>query len=199
MHLLVTQPGQISDGDDAVDLGQTPGDIVFLSAASSDLSPLVLARRLLVVDGDGDGLPSLRLANLMQLSHHMSVDTYLENTVQDARLVVVRLLGGVGYWPYGLEQLASLAREKDIMLAVVPGDDHPDSELTGPSTLPTETCHRLWQYCAHGGAANARNFLKYCAHLLGRENDWREPAPLLRAGLYWPGAELPDLDAVRAN
>ncbi|MFP6733595.1 MAG: cobaltochelatase subunit CobN [Rhodospirillales bacterium] len=199
MHLLVTQPGQIADGDEAVDLGQTPGDIAFLSAASSELSVLALARRRIVADGDGDGLPSLRLANLMQLSHNMSVDVYLENTIQDARLVIVRLLGGAGYWPYGLEQLAALAREKDIMLAVVPGDDHPDPELTGPSTLPTEACHRLWQYCAHGGAANARNFLKYCAHLLGRDNDWREPAPLVRAGFYLPGVDLPDLDRVRAN
>ena len=49
MHLLVTQPGQISDGDEAVDLGQTPGDIVFLSAASSDLSSLAEARRTRLV------------------------------------------------------------------------------------------------------------------------------------------------------
>jgi cobaltochelatase CobN len=128
MHLLVTQPGQITDDGEAVDLGQTPGDIVVLSAASSDLSVLAMARRDLQA-GAAPGLPSLRLANLMQLSHHMSVDVYLENTIAHARLVIVRLLGGAGYWPYGLEQLAALARENDILLAVVPGDDQPDPEL----------------------------------------------------------------------
>ncbi len=30
MHLLLAQKGTISDGNEAVDLGQTPGEIVFL-------------------------------------------------------------------------------------------------------------------------------------------------------------------------
>ena len=68
----------------------------------------------------------LRLANLMQLTHNMAVDVYLENTVSAARLVIVRLLGGIGYWSYGAEQLGALARKKDIYLAIVPGDDQPD-------------------------------------------------------------------------
>ncbi|MEE2760680.1 MAG: cobaltochelatase subunit CobN, partial [Pseudomonadota bacterium] len=195
MHLLVTQPGQITDGDEAVDLGQTPGDIVVLSAASSDLSLLAMARRKM----GRNRMPTLRLANLMQLSHHMSVDVYLENTVARAQLIVVRLLGGAGYWPYGLEQLAALAREKDILLAVIPGDDHPDPGLAEYNTLGNEASHRLWQYCSHGGTANARNFLNYCAHLLGRESDWREPVPLVRAGYYWLGESLPDLDRVRGH
>ncbi|NJO38518.1 MAG: hypothetical protein HC871_14060 [Rhizobiales bacterium] len=28
---------------------------------------------------------------------------------------------------------------------------------------------------------------------------WTEPAPLLRAGIYWPGEAAPDLDALRAR
>jgi cobaltochelatase CobN len=40
MHLLAAIPGTISDGAQAVDLGQTPGDIVVLSAADSDLACL---------------------------------------------------------------------------------------------------------------------------------------------------------------
>ena len=35
MHLLAAKPGTISDGREAVDLGQTPGDIVYLSAADT--------------------------------------------------------------------------------------------------------------------------------------------------------------------
>ena len=31
MHLLQAQAGVVSDGSEAVDLGQTPGDIVILS------------------------------------------------------------------------------------------------------------------------------------------------------------------------
>src|SRR3990167_6646286 len=174
MHLLLTQAGLVGDGG-AVDLAQTPGDIVVLSAAASDLALLARARARL-----GEDFPSLRLANLMQLSHNLSVDLYVESIIKNARLVVVRLLGGVGYWTYGIEQIHAAARDNGIALAVVPGDETPDPELMGYSTLSVETRHRLWQYCVQGGLANAEQFLRYGAYLIGRDQEWREPAPLPR-------------------
>ena len=42
-----------------------------------------------------------------------------------------------------------------------------------------------------------RSFLAYAADLIGREAEWREPSPVLRAGLYWPGVETPSLDDLR--
>ena len=194
MHLLVTTPGQVSDGAEAVDLGQSPGDIVVLSAAASDLAVVSAAH------GRMRGFPfTVRLANLLQLGHNMSVDLYLEKTVSGAKLVVVRLLGGAGYWPYGVEELATLCRRAGILLALLPGDDRPDPALADHSTLALQLCHRLWQYFVHGGAANAGNFLRYAGSLLGGDSDWREPAPLIRAGLYWPGRDSPDIEDVRAG
>ena len=142
-------------------------------------------------------MPELRLANLMQLGHNLSVDLYVEQVIAGAKLVVVRLLGGVSYWPYGVEQLAAACAERAIPLALLPGDDQPDEELAALSTVPREAGHRLWLYCVHGGPVNARNFLAYTAALLGRESAWTEPKPLLRAGLYWPGLVAPDLAALR--
>ena len=43
MHLLAAQPGAVSDGSEAVDLGQSPGDIVVLSAADTELACLANA------------------------------------------------------------------------------------------------------------------------------------------------------------
>ena len=40
MHLLATTPGQITDGSEAVDLGQSAADIVVLSAADTELACL---------------------------------------------------------------------------------------------------------------------------------------------------------------
>jgi cobaltochelatase CobN len=194
MHLLKAQAGVIADGSEPVDLDQDPGEILFLSAADTELANLSAAAAAL-----GDTAPSLRLANLMQLSHNLSVDLYAEQVVREAKLVIVRLLGGVGYWPYGVEQLCAVCGEHGIPLALLPGDDQPDAELARLSTLGVEACHRLWQYCVHGGADNARGFLSYAASLLGRDVDWMEPSPLLRAGLYWPGLDqpaLPDIQAV---
>ena len=44
MHLLAATPGVVSDGSEAVDLGQTPGDIVVLSAADTELAALAAAQ-----------------------------------------------------------------------------------------------------------------------------------------------------------
>ncbi len=195
MHLLAARPGAISDGTEAVDLGQSPGDMVFLSAADSELALLAAARERI----EGDGFPSLRLASLLHLGHNMSVDLYVNGVIGHARLVAARLLGGRGYWPYGVEQVAAVCREKGIALALLPGDDAADPELAALSTLPTEACHRLWQYCVQGGLDNALDFLNYSASLIGVEAEWREPRPLLRAGLYWPGLERPGRDAVREH
>ena len=47
MHLLVTQSGTIDDGAEPRDLGQTPGDIVVISVAETELALLARARHLL--------------------------------------------------------------------------------------------------------------------------------------------------------
>jgi cobaltochelatase CobN len=194
MHLLRARRSTPEDGGEAIDLDQSPGDIVFVSAADTELACLATAQ----ARRPGDA-PILRLANLLQLTHPMSVDLYVERVIGQARVVILRLLGGRSYWPYGLEQTAGVCRARRIPLAVLPGDDHPDAELAGWSTLPAEACHRLWQYGLHGGLDNAQQLLAYAASLLGHDEPWREPAPLLRAGLYWPGLAQPDLDMIRAR
>lgn len=199
MHLLAAKPGVVSDGGDAVDLDQTPGDIVVLSAADSELAALAAAQARMQARAGGAEPPSLRLANFLQLRHPMSVDLYVEKIVARARLVVVRLLGGASYWPYGIEQVAETCRARGIAFAAVAGDDQPDPDLAQRATLPPEAVHRLWQYLVQGGPANADSFLAYGASLLGHETRWAEPAPLLTAGLYWPGRETPDLADIRQD
>jgi len=194
MHLLAATPGTITDGSEAVNLAQTPGDIVILSAADTELAGLAAARAAL-----DDDYPETRLANLMALGHNMSVDLYVEDIVSQAKIVIVRLLGGVGYWTYGIEQIAACCRARDIPLAVLPGDDQPDAELATLCTVAQTDWHRLWQFLVHGGASNFRGFLDHTASLIGHGESPAEPAPLLRAGLYWPGADLPDLDRIRTT
>jgi cobaltochelatase CobN len=194
LHLLDARRVGPEDDGAAVDLGQTPGDIVVLSAADSELACLATAAA-----ARPEGAPSLRLANLLQLAHPLSVDLHVERVIAHARLVVVRLLGGRGYWAYGLEQVAATCRGRGIPLAVLPGDDQPDPELAAWCTLEAAACHRLWRYAAEGGLANATQLLAFAASLIGRDEPWREPVALLPAGLYWPGAAQPDLAAIRSR
>ena len=159
MHLLATTSGVIDGAAEAVDLGQDPADIVVLSAADSELAALARAQ-------DSVGGLSLRLANLLQLQHNLSVDLYIERTLATAKLIVLRLLGGASYWSYGLEQIEALARDRGIALAVLPGDAAADPALTARSTLEARHCERLRQYLVAGGEANARSFLAFCAHIV---------------------------------
>ncbi|WP_417841778.1 cobaltochelatase subunit CobN [Terasakiella sp.] len=197
MHLLAATPGAVSDGSEAIDLGQTPGDIVVLSAADTELACLALAQNRLH-DHD-NSIPSLRLASLLHMGHNMSVDLYVDDIIQHAKLVIVRLLGGKSYWEYGVDEITRICAEKNIPLALLPGDDQPDAELANLSTLDQENTHRLWQYCVHGGIENAVEFLNFSHHLLGLSRDWAEPAPLLRAGIYWPGQSTLSLNDLRNN
>ncbi|WP_370321318.1 cobaltochelatase subunit CobN [Oricola sp.] len=185
MHLLLAQKGTLSDGDgEAVDLGQTPGDLCFLSAADTELASLANAH--------GGEEPTLRLVNLLQLKHPMSVDTWVERTGRQAKLIVIRILGGAGYWPYGLEAIHAAAVEHGIKLAVLPGDDKPDPGLRRFCTLPDETCESLWRFLIEGGAENARGFLDACGDVLAGREIEGEAAPLLKAGVFGLPPTAPD-------
>ena len=196
MHLLLAQKGTIADGSEAIDLGQSPADILFLSAADTELASLASAHRLI------SDAPTLRLVNMMSLSHPMSVDTYVERTARFAKLIVVRVIGGESYWPYGLEALHACAVNHGIMLAVLPGDDKPDASLKRYSTVNPHDLDTLWHYLIEGGAQNAHGFLECCASLIdGRERPV-EAAPLLKAGLWWPEdgiATVAELRELRAD
>ena len=122
--------------------------------------------------------PSLRLVNILQLQHNLSIDLYIEKTLRHAKLIVLRLLGGAGYWTYGLNELVACARDNKIALAVLPGDQRPDPELTAHSNLPPSVCERLQRYLTAGGPDNARNFLEYCRFLIAGGAMPAEPAPL---------------------
>ena len=154
MHLLAAQPGALTDSEEAVDLAQSPGALVFLSAADTDLALITAAQEAALLD-DAEA-PSLRAANLMQLAHPMSVDLYVERVIGGAKVVVVRLLGGKAYWSYGVEQLVSACQETGARLAFLPGDDKPDAELRAWSTLDGADYEALWFLMIQGGAINAR-------------------------------------------
>lgn len=197
MHLLAAAPGAVDDGSEAVDLGQSPGDIVVLTAADTEIAALAAANRAQVETDPAAA--SLRLANYLRLAHNMSVDLYVETVIANAKLVICRLLGGRSYWSYGVDEIAAACRRAGIPVAFLPGDDQPDAELAELTTLDGEAAHRLWQYLVHGGVANATNFLGFARDLIGAGGEWHEPAPLLRAGLYWPGRGEITLDDLRAQ
>ena len=133
MHLKLDSSGSIDDGDVARDLGQAPADIVVLSAADSDLAAFGAAHAALPSD-----FPSVRLTNLLALGHPASVDLYVERTLRDAKIVVLRMLGGESYWPHGVESLRSDALRRGALFACIPGELSWDAALAARGTLNAE-------------------------------------------------------------
>jgi cobaltochelatase CobN len=180
MHLLATTSGIIDGAANAVDLKQPPGDIVILSAADSELASLAAAVDQMPLD-----TPSVRLCNFLQLQHHLSVDLYTEQTLRLAKLVVVRLLGGKSYWPYGVETLASLSREIGCKLAILPGGGERDNSLLEYNTIPLADAERLRQYLAAGGPANASSFVQHCLSLIEQAPPAPPPETFDAAGIHF--------------
>ena len=181
MHLLLAQKGTISDGDEAIDLGQSPGDILFLSAADTELAAVANAC------GRAETGPSLRLASLLSLKHPMSVDTYVERTARHARLIVVRALGGASYFQYALEALSAAARRSGALIAVLPGDSKLDPGVAPFSNVDSADLNRLWTYLIEGGDGNTDRFLAYARAMLTGAPKPEAAQPLPKAGIWWPG------------
>ena len=183
MHLLATSSASLDDLAEPIDLRQAPAEMVALSFTDSDLAGLAAAW-----EAGRDRLPSLRVANLRDLRHPMSVDLWVDSVAAHAKVVLVRLLGGFDWWRYGCDRLAALARERGTALALLPGEDRAaDERLTGASTLPADELAALLSYFREGGPDNMAALLARLARHAGREADAATARPLPKAGYYWPG------------
>ncbi len=193
MHLLAASAATLADGTEPVDLGQSAADVVFLSAADSELALLSEARAAM------DAAPGLRLANLLHLTHPMSVDLHLDTCATKSRLVIARLLGGAAYWRYGFEQYAARLAEAGVPVAFLPGDDRPDDDLRTFSTVPDADYDALWSCCVEGGPDNAVTLLAHARAMIDGTDRPAPARPLLRAGLHWPGEAATSLTDMRRH
>ncbi len=198
MHLLASQPGGFVDDEGIVDLQQSPADVVILSAADSSLAALAdSVDRLPGMGSDlGDAIPSVRLANWLQLVKPAAFDLYRHKVLDHAQVVVLSLLGGRSYWDYGFEQLQDWLQQASPSqprhLIIVPGDDSPDPELLAASSVDEVDNQRVWRYLREGGQANSDSLYYFLFDCFFSNNDsvfqyrWREPQVLPRAMLYMP-------------
>jgi cobaltochelatase CobN len=166
MHVIFRESRGLEETATPKDLGQDPADLAMLSFSDSDLATFAAGWRR-----GAAGLPSLRLANLSELRHPLSVDTYIERTLPRARGMMVRLIGGEPYWPYGLSTLHRLAKDRGIALAVLPADGRDDPRLDELSTLPVSTLRRLKTLCDQGGAIAAQAAIAELALAAGLKAD----------------------------
>ncbi len=199
MHRLNTTSTSLDEIVEPVDLEQPPGDVVVLSFADSDLSALAAAWAL-----EQHALSSVRLVHLRDLRHPMSVDLWIERVATRAKVILVRLIGGLDWWRYGVEQLSAVARTHDIKLALLPGEDRDDPRLAEASTLPPEELDTLLRFFREGGRENLRALLRRLGRHAGAgldlvHLDFAEPTPLPRLAGYLPDLGAIDIDRLAAS
>tara|TARA_B100000989_G_scaffold229904_1_gene176767 strand:- start:1416 stop:4700 length:3285 start_codon:yes stop_codon:yes gene_type:complete len=188
MHIIFRDKQSIDESETPIDLDQTPSDIIFLSFSDSDLNAFVSGWKRAYKHSKGN-FPSLRLANLQTLKHPLSVDTYIEKTLSKSKAVIIRLIGGVSYWEYGLNQVKSIAQKKNIALAVLPADGRDDKNLSGYSNIPHSTLKILNDLCDTGGTIAAHSALSQIAITAGIYSSTVEGDKSIPKFGYWSAEE----------
>ncbi|MCO5734514.1 cobaltochelatase subunit CobN [Rhizobium sp. SSA_523] len=193
MHILATTSSSLDDLIEPVDLNQTPGDVVVLSFTDSDLNGIAAAW-----NRSRNACLTLRLAQLSDLRHPMSVDLWIDKVARHAKLILVRVLGGYDRWRYGVDELASLARERSIPLYLLPGEcSERDDRLEGASTVDPSDIHSILALFRAGGPDNLDQIVSRLL-IKARGGEPAPPAPVLdvpKFGYYRPDQGIVPLTA----
>jgi cobaltochelatase CobN len=181
MHRLAATPGGWTpDTEGVIFVDQTAAPIVLMTAADTDISAIAQAIPQLP-----ENFPALRIVNLLQLQQQLSIDTYAETVLEQAQVIVLRLLGGRSYWSYGLEVVRETVARTGAMLIVLPGDNQPDPALISHSTLAIAEVNQAWRYFLEGGVENMINLLGWVAHHgISAEFSYAPPQSVPLVGVY---------------
>jgi len=126
--------------------------LLLLSTSDTDLMSARAANGALGLDEpDQQGL-AWRYANPSRLAIED-----LDDLLDGADLVVVRLLGGRQAWAEGLDRLLASGRP----VVVLTGEQAPDAHLMGLSTVPAGVAAQAHAYLAHGGPANLGQLARF--------------------------------------
>ncbi|MBV9275433.1 MAG: cobaltochelatase subunit CobN [Verrucomicrobia bacterium] len=179
MHWTAAEPGQL-DAERALTLiEQTPGEVVFLSAADTELYAVASIWK----EQFGS---RLRVASAFPLRQPVAADHYIEQVIKKAKLVVARLLGGKAYFAHFLQGLSDL-RDEDSrpQLLILSGSDLDESELAAISDFSGLVREKLFAMFRHGGRENIRQAGTAVELLLQeRTSEIPEARPMPEFGFY---------------
>lgn len=187
MHRLASiSNNSESLADNLVFVNQEPAPIVFITAADTDIQILSIATSQLPTN-----FPPVRVVNILQIQQQIVIDTYSEEVLKFAKVIILRIIGGRSYWSYGLEVVKALSEEYKIKLIVLPGDSLIDLDLMSHSTLPQDIVNYIWQYLLEGGVTNFVNLLYYISvKFLDQTFPYQPPLTVPRIGFYYNNLEV---------
>src|SRR5258708_31436801 len=150
MNWTAAEPGQLDVERALTLIEQTPGEVIFLSAAETDLYSVASIWRKQLGS-------RLRVLSAVLRSQTVAADHYSENVIKRAKLVVARLLGGKACFPHFIQGLSDLREEYSWpRLLILSGTDLDEPELAAISDFPEIVRERLFAMFKHGGLENIR-------------------------------------------
>lgn len=159
-----------------------PGLIQFITATDTEILGLSAAVRRLPSD-----FPPTRAVHLRQLAENRDLDQYIAQTLPQVRVLVVRILGGRGYFQNGFDRLAKICRQNGVAFLPLPGGREPDPELMALSTVPLSALTTALEYLIHGGVDNYEQLLRFISDRFLLTGFGYEPAqPTPNQGIYEP-------------
>lgn len=188
MHRIPATPGGWNpDTEGVIIIEQNPAPIIFLTSADTDIQTIASSLDYLPAD-----FPQIRVVNLLQLQQELTIDTYGEEILSQAQVIILRLLGGRSYWSYGLEVCKEIVSQTNAHLLILPGDDRPDVELISHSNVSLSIVNHFWQYLIEGGVENFVNGFKYLSDSFFHSNfKPNSPRSIDRLGIYKPSPPNP--------
>jgi cobaltochelatase CobN len=178
MHWTAAQPGCLDVERELILIEQTPGEIVFLSAADTDLSCVASVWR----ERFGK---RLRIAHAFSLRQPVAADHYIETVLRRSKLVVARLLGGRAYFAHFIQGLMDLKEEPlRPKFLIFSGTGSDDDELAPLSDFPVAVCRRMFEFFQHGGRENIRRAADGVEQLLADRDELPESVPMPEFGIY---------------
>ena len=127
----------------------------FITTADTEILATAAAVRRLP-----DAFPEVRCANPKGTP---DLDPFLDDVLDGARVVVIRVLGGRRGWQGGVDLLARRCRDAGIALIALGGEALPDAEMTALSTAPAGAVAQVGEYLRSGDVDNVEQMLRLLA------------------------------------
>ncbi len=143
---------------------------LFLTSAKTDIATLSAA---LADPSLSHWNGQIKALDISALYHPAQIDHYISTTAKEAKLVVIRLLGGRGHWSYGLEQFIKWQSDnKERILIVLAGTADQDESLNSLGSLSIRYSTKLAKLLREGGINNMKVFLKSLLQLRERVDEF---------------------------
>jgi cobaltochelatase CobN len=152
----------------------------FITTADTEILATAAAVRRLPAE-----FPEVRCANPQGTR---DLDPFLDDILDGARVVVIRVLGGRRGWQGGVDRLAERCRERGIALIALGGEARPDAEMTALSTVGSGAVAQVGEYLLSGDVDNVEQMLRFLADTFLLEGfGFDAPKPVEDLGIYLPG------------